>query len=49
MQAGQVIDPEIGEHHDQKADNGQKGDTLSMPSAHEPGMEQGGINKPGDE
>ena len=50
MESGEkVVDPEIGEQNSDKSDDGQDGRFPSPPIPCQPGMQKGGIDKPGDE
>lgn len=44
-----IIHAEIGEHHGEEAENGEKGDPSALPAAHRAQVEQCGINQPGDQ
>jgi len=49
VQSGQQINAEISKHHRRKSENGKKGDAPTLPTAHQAGMQQSGVNKPGNQ
>ena len=49
MESRQKIYSEIGEKNRSKTDHGKVSDAFAMPPVHQPGMQQGCIDKPGNQ
>ena len=49
MQPRQIINPEICKENCCKSDYGEIGNALSMPAPHHAGMQQGRVDKPGNQ
>lgn len=49
VETRQQINSEIGKQHGHKSKDGKPGNPFAMPSSHQSGVQQGGVNKPGDQ
>ena len=49
MESRQKIDPEICEQDGDKTDYGKISNAFAVPSTHQPGMQKGGIDEPGNQ